>query len=1361
MKFSQLLSVITPRCLLAAGAFMLMAGNMVEADATVIYMPHNLPGESDWTFDHPMTPSETEPNTWTTTLALHNCQPGTAPDTSAWFTFYNIPVTGWGATSNRFGGEANQLETTSGTVYTATINNDNCFVINRDGTYEITFKLADDEKSAAITFNRIGDYNEELDPLLPPVNPPVIDPTGKSYCYFYNSANWSEVKIWAWDDSRNYTGGTWPGVDMTLNGDGFYYWETTEGTPKQIIISNGEGVKAGGDLDFVNGAYYKVDGNYQMDPPEIVTPPIIDPDDPEDPSGNFENGKFIPKESDANYSTYFPTDKEYVFFVNEDNWDPYLYAWIKDTEIKASASWPGDQMKRYKGNVYIWQNNSEITASMLIISNNGGTKAGNKDLDFYNHATYYKDGSHKGGTIVLPPQPSDNAGAVTDWKLENGVVEMICEKASIFITPYSDKIVKVFTLPAGSTAQERKSITVVAEPDPSLSIDVVEHTSNYVISVNGTAIQIAVEKATGLLSFSETTSAGPTQKLSEYRYLDNVTHTVSLIAPEEDVAFYGGGPSSRAGSIKNQTIIMNNKQKWGWNADYNGEHNIEIPFVVSTSNYGVLFDDHYRYAKMSPSSAGITYESGSANPISYYFIGGENMDEVVANYTGLTGRQPLPPYWSLGYISSKYGYYSFDEGDQVISNIRATQIPLDGIVYDLYWQGDDEYHLGTLNWGNRFPNPSAKLSEWKNKGIHTVLITEPYFTDRCTNWSFLKNSGYLADSHVSDNDNMNWLHPNRDVGLIDASNPDAMDWMYKFYKDRTSEGVDGWWLDLGEPEGYDDDSVHKGGTPNQVHNEFGQIWVGHIHDCLTRDFGEMRHFIMPRAGTSGMQRYSAFPWTGDIHRSWSGFEAQIPSLMNMSMAGLSFVGSDVGGFACMPDGYTNAKLYLRWVQFGALSPMLRTHSKFSPEPYHDVYNSILPDVRKAINLRYRLLPYVYTLAYENSAFGFPMARPACAFDRDKYMLAENNDSYLWGRDLFVAPVLTNNDSRQITFPEGEWADMNDVLKAGTASPIEPHVYSGHSVENYSAPQDRIPFFMRKGSFIPMFTQTNENAASLTDMQFQSTSDLNYNDLTVYHYLSADTDGDHTSIMYQDDRSSRSSLETGKYLITKFTSHYVGGEGGSEGQLYNITISQEGDESVADETRTIHFYCFGYDGSDIHGLMVNLPESEPQEPQPQEARARRQPGISTLADDEDDVVERFQQYVKPSLQEAQQSDGHAIYHDKDHNMLYVKAANIPTKGDILLEMGSIPTAITDVMTSGVTISYVAGQLNYSVGNHAKEAVIEIYSADGRLLSTVTPTVFDGHVNSVEAPDADGFCIARLTARDAYGNVKTATCKYFVR
>ncbi|MDE6235175.1 MAG: DUF4968 domain-containing protein [Muribaculaceae bacterium] len=1216
----------------------------------VFTVAHNLPTESDWTFNHKMTQSPEDGNTWyIENINITECNSNsTEANTTAWFTFFN-DLTGDGSEnhkwdnntpiSKRFGADAKDEPIISpNKSYSATLGTEDCFIINTNGTYSIKLTTYNNGKNARIMF-----YDS-----------PTVTDKG----------------------------------------------------------------------------------------PITTTDPNPDPNPQPNPDSNFDsNGAFHPLETDENYSLYFPAAKDYIFFVNENNWaDPTIWNWNDTNQTPLGVAWGArPSMKKYKEpNIYIWVNTSQIHDGSIIISDRANESGNRVEKDYKSYATYYSGGDVKGGGIYTPPQPSESAGKVSGWENDGTTVTITCEKATLYITPYSEKVVKVFTLPNGETKQERKSITVVAEPNVSYTVNEHDHTINIEIP-NGTTV--GVDKETGLITFMEN---GQEVRLAEKRYLDNTTHTVNLKVPETepaDIAFYGGGPSSIKGSIMNETIVMDNHQDWGWDCYLRGPHNIGIPFVVSTSNYGVLFDDHYRGAEINTSAnSGVSYKSNSITPISYYYVGGENMDEVIANYTHLTGRQPLPPYWSLGYITSKYGYHSFSEGDDVIKRIRNINYPLDGIVYDLYWQGNDETALGTLNWGPQFPNPVEKLANWKKMGIHTTLITEPYFTSFCSNWNKISNTaGWLADSHVDANNNMDWLNPNGEnmwnwhVGLIDATNPEAMDWMYQFYKARTEEGVDGWWLDLGEPEGYDPDSQHKGGTPEQVHNEFGQTWVGYIHDRITADFPNMRQFFMPRSGTSGMQRYSAFPWTGDIKRSWNGFKAQVPSLINMSMAGMSMTGSDIGGFAA-PNGELDALLYLRWVQFGALSPMLRTHSAVQPEPFNDVYNRVRENVRKAINLRYRLLPYVYTLAYENTAFGYPMARPACAFDVNKNVLAESNDSYLWGKDLFVAPILSSDNKRNITFPEGEWADMNDVLEGK-----EVKTYGGHQTVPYEAPEDRIPFFMKKGSFIPMFTQTDN---------FVNTSELDYSDLTVYHYL--DYGNEHESKLYEDDCTSPSAIADGKYAVTTFKSENVADD------LFNIYISTnaDADTSVLPETRTIHIYCFGYTGGDIDGLNIELPESV-------DARRSR---VATLAEEGDDkwnADEVFGQWKKNSLEEAQNAEGHAIYHDPQKQMLYVKANNIPTTGNIKVVMGDIPTAIDRVLESGVTLAYSGGHLNYSVDKAASEAVIDIYTADGRLIASVEVDELDGFVHSVEAPAADGFCIARLTARDSYGNRRTANCKYFVK
>lgn len=526
-----------------------------------------------------------------------------------------------------------------------------------------------------------------------------------------------------------------------------------------------------------------------------------------------------------------PDAANYVWFSNDYNWaQPTVWAWnadMNDLNCNINGTWPGDAMIKGEGNLWYWVVPDGRIPTMILFSDNGGNQT--SDMRFRNKATYHPGGNIEGGED--PVIPSEGLGKVTGWSREGSCVIIETEGNTLMLTPYAKEVVKVFTLPVGMKTEERKSISVCATPDVDFEVD--DTYPDYIsVSVAG-GVTVKVAKENGILTFYDRHG---NEKLSELKSLGNYTHTVSFKSMRDE-GFFGGGYNGDKTNILDRPLTMNNTQKWGWEAGNTEPRCINIPFVVSTRNYGVYFDDHYRGASINPTSNGLTYSSNSATPIAYYYVGGDSMDDVVANYTLLTGRQELPPYWALGYITSRYGYRSESEAQGIIDGIRNAGIPLDGIVFDLYWEGADESGMGNLDWYTpNFPDAKSMMARWKENGIHTTLITEPFFTNRCSNYEEPKNKGYFADESVS---NMSWLLSDR-VGLLDASNPEALDWMWNFYKARTQEGVDGWWLDLGEPEQHDGDSNHKGGSVDQVHNEFGNLWVERVYRGLKEEFPEMR-----------------------------------------------------------------------------------------------------------------------------------------------------------------------------------------------------------------------------------------------------------------------------------------------------------------------------------------------------------------------------------------------------------------------------------------------------------------------------------------------------------------------------------------
>lgn len=774
--------------------------------------------------------------------------------------------------------------------------------------------------------------------------------------------------------------------------------------------------------------------------------------------------------------------------------------------------------------------------------------------------------SSDGSDIIMPfangstsPDYKD-LGRMTSWQSDGRIVTITGENGQLILTAYGQGVIKVFTVFNGTAAvNERRSITVNVQPGGAFSVS--EGDEDLRIS-DGTVI-LSVKKEDCRITFYDEEGR---EMLRERGGLNNSTfpRTVTFEGMG-DRAFYGGGYNGKRIDHNHTTLVMDNRQTGGWDATWDAPHNICIPFIVSSEGYGLLFDDHYRGARLSPSSDGTSYTSGSKAPISYYYIGSADgsMASVLENYTYLTGRQELPPYWALGYMTSRYGYRTRQEAENAVAEIKKIGLPLDAIVFDLYWQGPDNSGMGNLDWyASGFPDASGMMKKFRQEGVNTICITEPFFTSVASgNYTTLKDLGYFADEDVS---RMEWLGADK-VGLIDASNPAAMDWMWNFYSQRTREGVGGWWLDLGEPESHDTDSYHQGGTSDEVHNEFGNLWLERVYRGLKEEFPETRPFLMPRAGTSGMQRFSAFPWSGDIRRSWLGLQAQIPALISSGMSGVAYMGSDVSGFA--NDNHTDAWLYRRWVQMAVFSPMMRTHSTYLPEPYHDCYKDVLEDVREAINMRYSYLPYTYSLTWENAVKGTPLARPINFHDRSASSPADVSDEYLWGKDILVAPVvkflegISGDYNRVIVFPEGEWVDLNDMDK----------VYQGGTTVTYDTPHSILPHFGRKGSFITRFTQT----------EFRNTDDVDNSRLTVIYLMDGDVSGVTNTILFDDDHKSPSSLAEGQVLYTEFS-------GRNNGAMHEIKVCHSGSYRGMPGSRVITFVIPGitYEVGSVSDSMNN-------------------------------------------------------------------------------------------------------------------------------------------------------------------------------
>ena len=342
--------------------------------------------------------------------------------------------------------------------------------------------------------------------------------------------------------------------------------------------------------------------------------------------------------------------------------------------------------------------------------------------------------------------------------------------------------------------------------------------------------------------------------------------------------------------------------------------------------------------------------------------------------------------------------------------------------------------------------------------------------------------------------------------------PETRAWLRDRYRTLTDEGMGGWWGDLGEPEVHPDGMIHANGLTNrQYHNLYGNDWSSIIDSLYREEYPDRRLMTLMRGGTVGLQRYNVFPWSTDVSRSWGGLQPQVKIMLNSGLSGLGYMSHDVGGFAIDEANPIDPELYVRWLQLGLFSPVLRTHSQRYAEPYH--YPAQQDIIKELILDRYRWLPYNYTLAFENATLGLPLVRPLGMYEPDVADYDSITDQYLWGRDVMVAPVMTRGaTSRAVRFPSGQWVDLNDPAK----------VYDGNRTVTVDAPLGTLPHFARAGALIPK-----------ADYKMENTGDYRRDRYTVEYYP---TDSTTTSsfTLFEDDGVTPRTTASGEYALIRLT-----------------------------------------------------------------------------------------------------------------------------------------------------------------------------------------------------------------------------------
>lgn len=680
----------------------------------------------------------------------------------------------------------------------------------------------------------------------------------------------------------------------------------------------------------------------------------------------------------------------------------------------------------------------------------------------------------------------------------------------VTVTAVTDNIIRVANAPVGTAIPASQTLLT---PQDGATAEIMSSNGSDIMTTAG-GIVVSVDKVDGAVAIAAPN--GIVVADSGVRTTVGGKEKMTLTTPGHE-SFYGAGERGYSLNLAADTLVMFNRQNYGYTA---GEErikqmNITMPVLISSKGYAIVFDDYA--ASTLTTSNPLTYTTEANHPVAYYFVSGvtganrqARMDNLLAQLTRLTGRQDLPPLWSMGYITSKYGYRTQAETVGVIDTLKRAGYPVDGIVLDLYWYGKEQ-DMGRLEWDkDQWPNPVKMLGDLKKKGVNLVAISQPYVLRNgraIDNYNELAPKGmFVRDSLGNPGEVTIWVGHG---GMFDVSNPRTRQWLSNRYRQLTDMGITGWWGDLGEPEVHPDSLYHFNGLKaRQYHNLYGNDWSKIIYDLFKEQYPDRRLMTMMRGGTTGLQRYNVFPWSTDVSRSWGGLQPQITIMLNSGLSGMGYMSHDVGGFAIDPENPIDPELYVRWLQLGTFSPILRTHAQQVAEPYKypEQQHIILPLIKE----RYAWLPYNYTLAFENASQGQPLVRPLNYYNSGDTTLDAVSDEYLWGRDVLVAPVVTQGTTeRQVTFPAGQWIDMNSPGK----------VYHGGETIVYPAPLEVIPMFVRAGALLPR-----------ADYNMNNVGDYRTDSYTVRYYP---VEGKSDGYIFEDDMTTPGTLAEGRYTLLRF------------------------------------------------------------------------------------------------------------------------------------------------------------------------------------------------------------------------------------
>jgi alpha-glucosidase len=493
-----------------------------------------------------------------------------------------------------------------------------------------------------------------------------------------------------------------------------------------------------------------------------------------------------------------------------------------------------------------------------------------------------------------------------------------------------------------------------------------------------------------------------------------------------------------------------------------------IPFFMSSYGYGILLDNTYKtdfdFGKSHTDRYSLSTPSGE---MVIYFIYGPSYKQIIERYIRLTGKAIMPPEWALGFSQCRGLYTNEKLARDVAAQFRKRQIPCDVIYQDIGWT----QYLQDFNWRKEnYANPRGMVADLAAAGFKMIVSQDPVISrNNVRQWTEADSLGYFTtDIRTGKTYDMPWPWGGN-CGVVDFTNPAVADWWGAYQQKAIDDGVKGFWTDMGEPAWSNEESgdrlfmKHHAGMHDEIHNVYGLTWNKVVTEQLEKRNPNRRPFQMTRASFAGMQRYT-FGWSGDsgngdnVLEGWEKLAAQIPVGLSAGMGLIPFWTCDISGYCGdITDYSAMAGLYVRWMQFGIFNPLSRAHHEGNNAAEPWLFGPQAEQLcREAINLKYKLHPYIYTYAREAYDTGMPLMRALpLEYPADETVYGIN-DQFMFGRELLVAPVVEKDaTSRKVYLPQGEWIDFNDGKTR----------YQGKQWISMPVTLGTIPMFVKSGSVI--------------------------------------------------------------------------------------------------------------------------------------------------------------------------------------------------------------------------------------------------------------------------------------------------------